>query len=306
MGAGDDPRQQCRRRPWRAHHRGDARGLAEGARHGSRRALLHRPGVRPPADRGRRRAALSSISPRSMGCASTRASPRMPPPRRGSIQLTQALALDWARYDIRVNAIAPGWFPTGDESPTSSSSEAGEAIREANPMRRFGKEGDLDGALLLLASDAGAYHDRGGDPGRRRTGALAHGLHAFPRDRGLSPRGSPPSSPMRSCRSRATRRAINEFENIRLDLRDRCAPRPGRQDLWAPQMPTARGGLGLPMVGQAAFYEAANRSIFGPCCFNCAAPDDGNMRLLTRSRARTRRSAGCSRSSTARSTPPSP
>jgi acyl-CoA dehydrogenase len=50
--------------------------------------------------------------------------------------------------------------------------------------------------------------------------------------------------------------------------------------LWAPQMPPSLGGLGLPMVGQAAFYEAANRSIFGPCIFNCAAPDDGNMRLL--------------------------
>jgi acyl-CoA dehydrogenase len=50
--------------------------------------------------------------------------------------------------------------------------------------------------------------------------------------------------------------------------------------LWAPQVPRDRGGMGLPMVAQAALYEEANRSIFGPVCLNCAAPDDGNMRLL--------------------------
>lgn len=50
--------------------------------------------------------------------------------------------------------------------------------------------------------------------------------------------------------------------------------------LWAPQMPTARGGLGLDVAGRAVFYEEANRSIFGPVCFNCAAPDDGNMTVL--------------------------
>jgi acyl-CoA dehydrogenase len=50
--------------------------------------------------------------------------------------------------------------------------------------------------------------------------------------------------------------------------------------LWCPQVPVALGGMGLPMVGQAAMYEEANRSIFGPVCLNCAAPDDGNMRLL--------------------------
>ena len=40
------------------------------------------------------------------------------------------------------------------------------------------------------------------------------------------------------------------------------------------------GGLGLPIVGWAAMYEEANRSIFGPVAFNCQAPDDGNMNLL--------------------------
>ena len=46
------------------------------------------------------------------------------------------------------------------------------------------------------------------------------------------------------------------------------------------KLPRERGGLGLPLVGAAACYEAMNESIFGPVCFNCAAPDDGNMRVL--------------------------
>lgn len=52
--------------------------------------------------------------------------------------------------------------------------------------------------------------------------------------------------------------------------------------LWAPQMPRERGGLGFDQVGMAAAYEEMNRSIFGPVCFNCAAPDDGNMFVLNR------------------------
>ena len=75
--------------------------------------------------------------------------------------------------------------------------------------------------------------------------------------------------------------SFNEFENIRLTLRDEMRAEAKEAGLWAPQMPPSLGGLGLPMVGQATFYEAANRSIFGPCIFNCAAPDDGNMRLLS-------------------------
>ena len=52
--------------------------------------------------------------------------------------------------------------------------------------------------------------------------------------------------------------------------------------LWAPQMPTLRGGLGLNTVGMAVFYEEASRSRFGPVVFNCAAPDDGNMYILNK------------------------
>lgn len=68
--------------------------------------------------------------------------------------------------------------------------------------------------------------------------------------------------------------------NIRLDLLAGLRQQVKAQGLWAPQVPVARGGLGLSMVGRAAFYEEANRSIFGPLCFNCAAPDDGNMTVL--------------------------
>lgn len=72
----------------------------------------------------------------------------------------------------------------------------------------------------------------------------------------------------------------NEYENIKLAVRDRVREKAKAAGLWAPQMPVARGGLGLSMTGQAVFYEEANRSIFGPSCLNCAAPDDGNMRTL--------------------------
>src|SRR6266403_3837783 len=52
--------------------------------------------------------------------------------------------------------------------------------------------------------------------------------------------------------------------------------------MGSPMPPKDFGGMGLPIVGWAAMYEEANRSIFGPVAFNCAAPDDGNMNLLAR------------------------
>jgi acyl-CoA dehydrogenase len=76
--------------------------------------------------------------------------------------------------------------------------------------------------------------------------------------------------------------AYDDHENIRLDLLDTVRARAKAAGLWAPQMPRERGGLGLPVIGWAAFYEEANRSIFGPVCLNCQAPDDGNMSLLSK------------------------
>ena len=80
----------------------------------------------------------------------------------------------------------------------------------------------------------------------------------------------------------ADRCNYDEFENIRLDVLETLREKAKARGLWAPQMPKARGGLGLPLVGWAAVYEEANRSIFGPVALNCAAPDDGNMSLLNR------------------------
>jgi acyl-CoA dehydrogenase len=73
-----------------------------------------------------------------------------------------------------------------------------------------------------------------------------------------------------------------EGENIRLDALRAVQAKARTEGLWAPQSPVAYGGMGLPVVGWAAMYEEANRSIFGPLAFNCAAPDDGNMNLLAR------------------------
>ena len=72
----------------------------------------------------------------------------------------------------------------------------------------------------------------------------------------------------------------DEYENIRMDLLDAVRAKAKAAGLWAPQVSAGRGGMGLPFVAQAALYEEANRSIFGPVTFNCAAPDDGNMRVL--------------------------
>ena len=72
------------------------------------------------------------------------------------IQITKALALELAFKGVRVNAIAPGWFVTeiNDQYLTG---EAGSQLKRDIPMGRFGETGDLDGALLLLASNAGRY-----------------------------------------------------------------------------------------------------------------------------------------------------
>ncbi len=76
--------------------------------------------------------------------------------KAGVVQVTKALAVELAFKGVRVNAIAPGWFVT-EINDKYLMSEAGDALKRDIPMGRFGKDGDLDGALLLLASDAGSY-----------------------------------------------------------------------------------------------------------------------------------------------------
>lgn len=76
--------------------------------------------------------------------------------KAGMIQMTKALALELARYGVRVNALAPGYVET-DMTREHLASEAGQKLLRKVPMRRFGTPADLEGPLLLLASDAGRY-----------------------------------------------------------------------------------------------------------------------------------------------------
>ncbi len=76
--------------------------------------------------------------------------------------------------------------------------------------------------------------------------------------------------------------SYDEHENIALPLLERLRGKVKTAGLWAPQVPRDLGGLGLNVAGMAVCYEAMGRSIFGPAAFNCAAPDDGNMILLSK------------------------
>lgn len=77
--------------------------------------------------------------------------------KAGVVQLSKSLALELARYQIRVNAIAPGYFKT-EMNDVYFDSDKGQAyIRDTVPMRRLGSLQELEGPFLLLASEAGAF-----------------------------------------------------------------------------------------------------------------------------------------------------
>lgn len=75
----------------------------------------------------------------------------------GLHQLTRELASQWARRGVRVNAIAPGWFETEMNNDMFASEGGRSYIVDGTPMGRPGREGELDGALLFLASEASSY-----------------------------------------------------------------------------------------------------------------------------------------------------
>ena len=98
---------------------------------------------RPPSDAKEAARQVNTITPYAVSKAAV-------------IQLTKQMALELARYKIRVNAIAPGYFES-DLTRELFESEAGQAMIKRIPMRRLGDYESLSGPLLLLASDASSY-----------------------------------------------------------------------------------------------------------------------------------------------------
>jgi NAD(P)-dependent dehydrogenase (short-subunit alcohol dehydrogenase family) len=76
--------------------------------------------------------------------------------KAGLIHLTRALAMEWARHRIRVNAICPGYIET-EMNSAFWKTPGGKKLIERIPQRRIGQPEHLDGALLLLASEAGTF-----------------------------------------------------------------------------------------------------------------------------------------------------
>ena len=203
------------------------------------------------------------------------------------VQVTKALAVELAFKGVRVNAIAPGWFVT-EINDKYLMGEAGDALKRAIPMGRFGKDGDLDGALLLLAVGRRQLHHRRHHRGRRRPGGDDFRVRKRTMDFTLSPEIEDIRLRVRDFVDEhvlpleADPENFTEHENI---PHERLAPvreKAKKAGLWAPQAPKEYGGMGLPIVAWAAIYEEAARSIFGPLAIHCMAPDDGNMNLLAR------------------------
>lgn len=77
--------------------------------------------------------------------------------KAGLVNLTRELALQWVRYGIRVNALAPGYFATELTDAMIADEGGSDWINRNTPMRRPGELGELAGPMLLLASAAGSY-----------------------------------------------------------------------------------------------------------------------------------------------------
>jgi NAD(P)-dependent dehydrogenase (short-subunit alcohol dehydrogenase family) len=77
--------------------------------------------------------------------------------KAGVILLTKSLALEWARYNIRVNAIAPHYLETALSEGLRASEKAYTGLVKQIPLGRFGKTSEIVGAVLFLASGASSY-----------------------------------------------------------------------------------------------------------------------------------------------------
>lgn len=75
----------------------------------------------------------------------------------GLLQYTRLLAVEWARYNIRVNCVSPGYIETPLNAEARKQSSFSDNILAATPMRRFGQPADIAGAVCWLASPAAAF-----------------------------------------------------------------------------------------------------------------------------------------------------
>jgi NAD(P)-dependent dehydrogenase (short-subunit alcohol dehydrogenase family) len=91
-----------------------------------------------------------------LGSAVQKGTANYPAAKAALTHLTRSMAVEWARFGIRVNALAPGYFATDLSAPYLESA-AGAATLKRLPQRRLGSQDELSGALLLLASQASNY-----------------------------------------------------------------------------------------------------------------------------------------------------